>query len=240
MRHSVPCVALLAALCSSPSPSMAGEGSGLSIAWDDCGPFGVRDRHFACDTNTGGPFELVLAVRPPPGITDFVGFIGVVDFDFEMQSTPSWWDFPGCRPGTDLTVTQASELSCPNITKIPFFLGWDYALGVGYPARSRFRVAAAVNPADAFPLVGDSLVALCKVAISRRSTVGPGACAGCTVPACVALTSVLLDRVDTSAPRVILTSGSKNFVRWQQTIGCPFVGSPATKSTWGQVKSLYR
>jgi len=240
MRASLRYTMLLALLCSGHLPAAAGGQESLSLAWDDCGPFGVRGKQFACDTNDGDRFDLILAVRPPAGIMDFVGFIGVVDFDFQMQTTPSWWDFPGCRSGTDLTVSQVSDLSCPNISDLPFFMAWDWALGVGYPARSRLRVAAAVNAEDAFPLTADSLVALCRVSFSRRSTVGAEACAGCNVPVCIAFTSALLDVVDQSQPRRILTWGSKQFVQWQQPLVCPFVGSPAAPSSWGRLKSLYR
>lgn len=230
----------VATLCLGLSPLPVGAEPGLSISWDDCGPVGSVDKEFTCDTNTGERFSLILGVRPPPGVLDFIGFVGVVDFDFESQVTPSWWDFPGCRVANDLIATQASDLTCPDISATPFYMAWDYAFAVGYPGRSRFRIAASVAVEDVFPLTADSLVALCRVSIGRRNTVGDGACEGCSVPACIAFSSVLMDVLDASAPRVVLTMGPKQFVRWQNTIACPFVGSPATKSTWGQLKSLYR
>lgn len=232
-------VATLVAVLASLWTCEARAESGLSLRWDDCASAGTLARTFACDTDTGDPFVLVLGVAPPAGLPDFVGFFAVVDFDFENQTTPSWWDFPGCRLGTDLRVLQAgSDLSCPDISPIPFSMAYDYAVAVGYPGRARLRVAAAVATEDAFPIAPDSLVALCRVSITRRGTVGPAACAGCSVPVCIVLTSVRLDGA--SGQGQLLYSGYKQFARWQQPINCPFVGSPARASTWGALKSLFR
>lgn len=213
----------------------------LIVRWDDCPPTGTIRKAFACDTNTGAAFDLVLAVSPPAGVQNFVGFVAVVDFDFESQATPSWWDFPGCRAGTDLRVRQAAEpVSCPDIfNNTPFFMAHDYALGVGYPGRARLRVAAAVSEENAFPLAPDSVVALCTVSLSRRSTVGASSCAGCEIPVCILFNSAYLDSANPD-PDFMISGGFKWFAEWQQPIVCPFVGSPTIPSTWGALKSLYR
>lgn len=220
--------------------SVAHAQGSIAVRWDDCAPVGAIEKSFACDTNTGDPFDLILSVSPPVAIPEFVGFVAVVDLDFEMQVTPSWWDFPGCRPSNSIHISQASsDLSCPDISEIPFVFYWDYDFGVGYPGRARLRVAAAVSEEQAFPLSADSLVALCRVSISRQLTVGAGSCAGCATPVCISFKNVLLDSRVPSGD-IVVNSGSKYFAQFQQPIVCPFVGSPATRSTWGQIKSLYR
>ena len=219
-------------------PAAAGEG--ISLQWDDCPPLGTDQKQFACDTNTGDPFSLILSVVPPEGITDFVGFVAVVDLDFQMKDVPPWWDFPGCRLGSDLEVTRATNYaSCPEITDQPLFMGFAYDFAYGYPYRSRLRIAAAIDVELAHPLPATEPLTLCRVALSRRSTVGPSACAGCLVPACLSFRWVLLDAVSPESRRTV-SSGSTIFALWQNAYPCPMVASPAVPHTWGQIKSLYR
>lgn len=54
----------LALACLCLSAPQARAGGGLGIAWHNRGPSGSVTKRFACDTNDGGPFSLVLAVRP--------------------------------------------------------------------------------------------------------------------------------------------------------------------------------
>lgn len=230
---------LVLALWLCTTPARAGDWPQIGLRWNDCPPEGVLRKDFACDSNEGAPFELVLFVTPP-AMADFVGFIAVIDMDFQAQTTPPWWDLPGCRPLNSLTVSQASsDLSCPDISEIPFFFASDYAWGMGYPGRARFRLLGAVEPEDAFPLVPGETVALCRVSLSRRNTVGPEACAGCVTPVCIVLNSVLFDS-NTPGGAQVLSSGPKQFVQFQNAISCPFIGSPAVPSSWGRLKSLYR
>lgn len=218
----------------------AAHAEDISIQWDDCPPAGTTQKMFACDTNQGDPFSLILSIVPPERLLDVVGFTAIVDLDFQINEVPPWWDFPGCRLASDLHVTQATgQSSCPDMFENPFFLTSIYQLGHGYPYRSRLRVSGAIALEEARPLEADTRVSLCRIAISRRSTVGTSACAGCLVPACVSIRSVLLERPPPGDARY-LYSGSNNFVRWQAAKNCPLVASPVGSRTWGQIKALYR
>jgi hypothetical protein len=88
-----------------------------------------------------------------------------------------------------------------------------------------------------------------NLAIDNSKTVGTGACAGCTTPACIFLSSVNVT-TPVLANDVRLTGPSNgfdsDFSTWQGGGGvvvggmtnCP-AATPTQKRAWGAVKALY-
>lgn len=85
MRH-IFAVLAIAVFCGS-----AAQATGIDLFWDDCGPFGVFRKDFACDSNTGAQLLLVGSFNPPEGIQEFLGISAQVDIRSSSSPLPDWW-----------------------------------------------------------------------------------------------------------------------------------------------------
>jgi hypothetical protein len=130
---------------------------------------------------------------------------------------------------------------------------YEFGIG-GDPTRAGIAVSWAlpegmstsVDPTSALEFAAFRLV------IDHRGTVGDVACAGCTVPACIALTGICLHRSAGLGNELLVSPLVSDFALWQGGTFSPCPGAlpfpslpgcevtPTINRTWGQVKTLYR
>ncbi len=236
---------LLATLTVLLACTASAHAQGLGLAWDDCSSAGTFDKSFTCTVNTGATFNLWQSVTPPPGITDYVGFLSVMDLQSSSPVLPDWWAIGPCRAVTAIAIQQGTgESSCLESTDQAYTFGSDYAVGFGGPNRARMRVLGAFSADEALPLVDTGENAICKLVINRTRTVAAGAtpaCGGCLTSVCLVLNSILLDTRTIGAAQTV-SNGAQNFVTWNNNSGpIPCPGTVPTQArTWGSIKSLYR
>jgi len=236
------------------------------IRWNACyGDGGVLNRDFACDTNTGSE-QLVCTftlTEPVPGVWQTKAFVNMA---FAGSTLPAWWQFVTvgtCRAGS------LSARNAPPSTAVAC-VDWadgsrDGLLSYGStllgPNSSQIGVVSPVTPTAPFDLVtGQEYFALTAV-INHVKTVGTGACAGCTLGACMGFVGLRLIVTPPSAEMPVPPSGDVligpngllgQVVTWQGGGGiaipnyggagftyCPGA-TPARNRTWGDVKAIYR
>ena len=194
---------------------------GVSLNWDRCfGDGSVQYKQFACDANVGsdrlvGTFELAQ---------DFAGVTGIeigMDVGSLSNPLPAWWrvNFAGSCRTSGLTTTLAPP---PGSIACTDWAGGQAAGGIAAyqidtfsPNRARLRLGTAVPaPIDLF--AGQEYFQF-TLNLGRSKTTGTGACAGCTDPVVIFLTSARL--TPTTGPSLILNRGANysgsQWVSWQ-------------------------
>ena len=125
-----------------------------------------------------------------------------------------------------------------------------YNIGIAGPNTARVVAALAVPASALADLFAAQEYFSYNLTINNAKTVGTGACAGCTTPACIVFNSVKVTTQVAANDRTLSgpTNGTdSNFCTWQggagtdsnRGVGCP-AATPTRNSTWGKVKSLYR
>ncbi len=245
----LPFLSLLVAL----SGTIAHAGEGLNLRWSEClGDGGAYFRSFACDTNVGnhvlvGSFQLTTPVEQVTGEEIAVGFY------WGGAAIPDWWSFRNvgsCRINS-LSANFIPPPTAVNCVDWSFgqVLGGISSYGPGFQLGSaRLRLAAAIS-SDVFPDLAAGVEYFSfVVSINNVKTVG-GACAGCSLPACIILSSMRLTTHTPETDRNLFgpTNGTDSFfTSWQGPVPIPPGGLPcpwpvpARQKTWGAVKSLYR
>jgi hypothetical protein len=244
---------LLCGMLVALSASVA-SAAGVNIAWDNCvGGGGNHVKTFACASNAGNQ-TLYASAYCPPGMALFTGFSVEAYFGFTGAQTP-WWQLRNqgtqvgqCRNGS-MTVN-ADFTAAPGGCLDPFAGGAAGGIGTyqnapgGDVTRARILIAFALPAGNEVPLDADAEYYAVKMTLNNAKTVGTGACAGCQTGTCINLTSVKFVQpagapggdVDVTTPAV------SNTAVWQASgdAACPGLPTPATRATWGSVKSLYR
>jgi len=253
-RRLIP-LALLATLACLPSLAHAYVYGpyGVEIRWDQCfGDAGVPNKNFACNTNSGGE-TLVASFVPAWDIVNVSGMEIVVDVATSSSTLPAWWQFKNtgtCRQGS-MSMNTAGTIggACPD-----WGLGLEtggigaYSIGEHGPNFARWKIAIAVNAANLQNLTGRAEYFAFNIVINNLKTVGTGACAGCTVPACIVFQGLNMT-TPTGPPNDRYLTGPSNlsdsdFATWQgggmgsDGGGCP-AAVPTVKRSWGAVKALY-
>ena len=251
--------ALVAATLLFPGGTSAAPG--INLAWNHClgEGTGVQNAAFACDTNAGS-HTLVGSFQLGSDMAIVIGDEVVIQLASASPVLPSWWQYyaaGSCR----LASLSASFLPDP-----PGGVCVDWAQGqaVGgvyyctsslacadYPPSpngARMKVVSAVTQQAAQQLQGGVEYFSFNVTIDHAKTIGDGACEGCSIPVCLVLNSIeVVDRTNHSRKLTTPTAPGSNFVTWQGG-GVPIVGgasgcpaaTAAHRSTWGDVKTLYR
>jgi hypothetical protein len=221
---------------------------GLNLYWNDCGggTGAAISRNFACDTNTGDPFTMVLSVFPPYEMPQFVGVEARIDALVNSASLPPWWQTAvgQCRAGAVSATCDPNSfgaLSCPDL--------WDGAPAVSAsqvtsaPVSWGFiiRIAGAVQVPSPITAeeVGQELIAA-VVRISRIKTVGAGACEGCPIGACFVASQVKLSQPFGVGDVILSYPAANNWVQLNGGTGNYNCYVPAMNRTWGAIKTLYR
>ena len=247
---------LLCGMLLAVAASVATAGPGVNLRWSSCfGDGGALNKAFTCNTNAGtnqlvGSFELAA---------NMIGVSGneqVIDLASASATLPAWWQFKNtgtCRQ-TALSVNFA--MNALNVVCADWGAGQSNgaigAYNIGYlsPNRARIIMASAVPPSLLQDLFAGTEYWSFNLLISNAKTVGTGACAGCSTPVCIALSSINVTTQEQARNRKLSgpTNGTdSNYSTWQGGgvpvtglgSGCP-AATPSQNRTWGQVKSLYR
>jgi hypothetical protein len=251
------CAALLAV---SVSTAMA---SGVNLGWDDCIGGGAVNNKFgtaawACNTNTntvGTTFRnstIVGTYVLANSINNLVGNEDVLDMMNPGAIVQPWWDFgnypavatPGCRAGQLAFTFRNPGTSCLDWPGTDAVAGnMTCERGFGGTNKARIKLISAYTAGAPQPVnAGDETVSFTLTVLNAK-TVGTGACAGCTSPMCMVFNSITIGQSPAlPVPLKLSNPEVNNFVTWNDalnTTGCPGV-TPTHKSSWGQVKSLYR
>jgi hypothetical protein len=255
MKKSLMLCGLLLAL----TASLASAAAGVNLRWTECfGDAGASNRNSTCASNTGsqammGSFELGA------DLGDVSGLEIVVDIATASPTLPAWWAFKNVGTCRQASLGMGSALS-PNAANCADWsngapAGGLAAYNIGIPDPNTARIIGGI--AEALPLsqlvAGQEYFGF-SVAINNAKTVGTGACAGCSVPACIVLNSILCATPPVAGvpSRDTKVSGptngtDSNFCTWQggagvntgRGTGCPSA-TPTHNTTWSSVKSLYR
>lgn len=214
--------------------------SGLNLAWNRCG--GEHARTFACDTNAGGEV-LVASFSPPVGVGGLTGFWATVDVQSAEPALPDWWQLvsgAACRRNA-MSVSFDSN-SDPGGGCVGYYDGIAEGYLHSYAvsgATARLAVVGALTVTPAIPMDPGPEYFGFRLAMSHAATTGPGACAGCAVPACIVFDGLKLTQPVGVGDIVLSTPLHSNCVTWQGGVAsCCLV--PARNRTWGEVKALYR
>jgi len=240
--------------------------SGMRLSWDHCAADGrVANKAFACDTNNGSEL-LVFSFDPPVAKTDCVGIEFVMHIKASETVMPAWWQLGtgGCRAGA---LVYSSSVAAAGTCTFPF--GPTNAGGVaGFtadaigPGSWRVLALTAVPATEVFSVTPGVEHFAMALSLRHTKTVGTGACGGCATPVCFGFGSLKI--VDaTNLDNIVMLAGhgnqggSEEAVTWQgayvreyivvsERVGTfadlqcdPDNSSPARRSTWGAVKSLY-
>lgn len=265
MRHRPLALALLsssALLLAHPMPAAAA----VHLAVGDCGGAGYRA--WTCTSNTGLAVVLVGSIDMP-ALPSLVRADCIVDFGFPAAGlrVPDWWRIGVglCRSAGNLDVRHTDDLggmSCldhfgsfatPSTTTHRYEIGPADAdadpFGSIPATHARLYVSTSLDPsmvAEAgAPAPGDE-VHLFTIAVARPRTVGTDACEGCGSGVCVTfLQATLAQRGGPSHVARFDDDWRSGWVELQAsapgTDACYYViPDAASRSTWGQVKALYR
>ena len=218
--------------------------------WSDGTPIAAKT--FACTANTGN-MMITASFIPTADKADWVGVSGVLDGSTNPGTPlPAWWQLyntGACRSAA-LTVS-GDFIAAPQVGCVDIFAGAANG-GIGayqtelypppaplnVPAPERFRLKVAYVLIDPIFVAGGAEYYAFRATITNVKTVGTGACAGCLTPL-----TMVLEQINsiglTSGDEIIVDPAANACLTWQT--GGPGCGAtPATNSTWGQVKSLYR
>ena len=231
------------------SATMEGAGAaGINLSWGDCGPAGVSNMTFACNTNAGTHI-LIGSFIAPCCVTAAISNEFVLDLQTAGVTLSPWWNFQtdGCRAGSmaanfDFT---AGPFSC-----------LDYWNGAATGSASATAGLSGSNPehitgrgelpagsTSIRPIDANTEVYSFKLIISHRKTVGMGACGGCFSPGYICLNSIRVNQPAGVGDILIQQPADRNWVLYQtgysSGLVC-FYGDPVRNTTWGAVKASYR
>jgi len=255
LRIGVIVAAVVATALFATSARSAGFYPGINLSWDDCGTNGIQVRNFACDTNSG-LHTMIGSFVAPEGVEAMSANEVIMDLDSETPEMPAWWQMRTglCRAGS---------------------LSGNFDFTDGYPSCYDYWQGGAIGSFAMDPPVGNRVrikgvfalptgdpritsidygaeVYSFKLRVNNAKTIGPAACGGCEMGACIVLNQIKLAQ---PVPRPSITLNSpadRLFVSWQcpahpfyydhSRYYClfPSCPTPARAHTWGQIKQLYR
>ena len=236
------------------------QAPGVRLSWSDCLPQGgTRDFEFACGTVDGSE-TVILAFSPPAPVPQLVGLEARIDVSTVPPcggggcpgpTLPSWWQFQtgGCRASSlamslDYTHPPFSVgTGCSDPWKLNGAGGFSYdypsSLAGFAPSTAVLRMVAALPANAPGALVPGVEYYGFRLIIDNQKTVGLPAntCDGCCTP--MYLTPVYLTIYEPVGVGDFTLNGAEDFITWQGQGG--LCGpTPASRPTWGMVKSLYR
>jgi hypothetical protein len=215
---------------------------GANLSWEHCGTdAGTAERSFGCDDNTAS-FSLVGSFRPGVALAGFVGISAILEVRTAATTLPDWFSFGlgACRDGA-IAMRDVRPLShCTN----PYFGAYQ---GGGFAVEStpgaaglRFRIDWARDvpgQLDASTLYSAFLLAMGS---DRSFDEGQGSCAGCQVSALFELKRVEAYSATTNQVLIVDIPDVRSWAGWQGGSALVTGVTPARRSSWGQVKALYR
>lgn len=212
--------------------------------WDTCAPAnGAALQTFACDTNDGASFDLVMAMDPFTPMPNATGANSRIWFRTEAAALPSWWQvLPGdCRAGAIAgDATAPFPAGCADAWLGQATVTVSFSTLLCDPQLLIMDVFARLPPGVTRSLVPGTRYVMYRLRISREATTGAGSCAGCPASGCFGTYGLFVSNSDGLGWSM---SGGNNFARWQGQYACsgPSCGpTPVRTSTWGAIHSLYR
>ena len=225
---------------------------GISLRWGGCvADGGVRNRTFACNTNTG-EFTLMTSFVLPAALPGVSRVNGVIDVAAADVSLPEWWNYRFCRSGS---IDERAAAAAPNLcTDFMGFCAGDGDLtailpGVPGPNGERLEFARVRCHPFGTPLGADLSGGIeyagPVLTINFTRTLGSPSCAGCGTGVCLLLTQL---QIVSSGGTVTLTAPvippDGNVATWQgvglSPGGVCQAATPTRRRLWGEVKALYR
>jgi hypothetical protein len=247
MRRSLTLLASAALTLLATSAFAAG---GINLSWNDCGVFGVLQRNFACNTNSGAN-TMVGSVVTGVVMNQLVGQSSLIEMQTNQATLSNWWQFDsgGCRfHSPSYLIADFNFLLSSNCLD-PW--GGGASGGINYtpggvfihgPNRAGIRTVCAIPGSTAITATDEYY--MFKVAFVNERSIGTGSCAGCTDGACIVFQEILVAQPAGVGDYKITAPVSRNWIQWQgggNSVpgGCP-AATPTQNRTWGAVKSLYR
>jgi hypothetical protein len=236
---------------------------GIDLNWDNClfnAANRVADKTFACDTNDGGPFQLFGSLRTGialSGVTGWSADIYIFPGPGDVVAN-DWWRMGAqdCREGGISFVGLPAQMT--NVTPCAKGLvgAGTPTVGSAYFLKESFRdwYRVGVLWTSGITVSATAKYQLFRIDLNTSRTVSDpghpenGVCAGCLELACIELALVEVHRPGGSPNGLddFFNSEISSWVTWQwggyyPQYSCPYdTGDPVRRSTWGQVKSLYR
>jgi hypothetical protein len=225
----------------------------LFLTWGDCAlGGGLSSIAPPCDTESGSQVLYVAFSLGQP-VDQVLGIETVVDIQSEATTLPDWWHFEpagpilpaGCHEGALEASRSFTETACvdPWAGTTGDALVQDFMPGApgGRDSQARIRATVSIVATEpALTLEAARQYYGLKLILSNRGT---AACTGCDKAACLVLNSIWLKRPGVPGGDVLLTTPGPldaNWARWRGASGLDCTAVPVRRSTWGQVKSLYR
>jgi hypothetical protein len=241
-------VSLLSLICLTVGTTVARAGtppSGtMDAAWTDCygSPGAGSDMQLLCTDPT--PRKLLCGVTATAPVDSVLAIEVILDLITDSTTLPDWWQYApgGCRYGQLTTSADFGSLAaCADFWQgqTTFGIPPIYEVGVNGQA-NRARIHASFAVLSNVPRTLAAGIHYYGAALVFQND--PGSCSGCDVSTCLVLNAVQLDRPQTLAGDVVLTTPAvigANRATWRGT-GAPCDAVPARRTTWGQLKSLYR
>ncbi len=227
-----------------------------------------QDYAGACD-NTGSA-TIVGAILPPPGLTQVVSEEFSLSFEFAAPEVPDFWRLEpsGCRDGSLLVSAVFTGFATGSaLTQCSDYWGTSASGSAHWTSGTFWGSSAELHGTYARPsaTAGPMTAGHAYYAFQTNLDLGHAAadpndpsyavCSGCQIPACIVFCWAYL-RQPAGVGDHLLTassSGYRDLVTWQSgagTISCPGewgnyyfcadAPTPARRSTWGQLRSLYR
>ena len=261
MKRLLPVMAVLGAIAVAGSSGPAFAQTGINLAWNDCSSAGVVDKTFACTANTGTDF-LFGSFYTPTELTRFISIEAVIDAISSTSTLPAWFNFKNTAPagchsgGLSATGDFSTNTACDNTCWVTIPSGGP-AFQYPFPTNSsqsvssqadslrheRIKVVLAM-PAGTEGTVSPNIEYYAfRVGISHTKTVGTGACAGCLEPICLVLNQIrIVQPFGSPGGNIdVTTSAANRICTWQGGPGQPTCDLvPTRRTTWGQIKGLYR
>jgi len=226
------------------SPASA---AGTALRWTNCvADGGTSNVVFACNTNTGfGALVPSFVLDAPFTVASIEGVVDVVSASTVL---PAWWELQaGCRSGSlSATLSPVGPVACQGWTIFLTTTGIN-SIVVGANGTNTVRITFS-SSLPGSPGVGLSAgieYLFTALRLNFNRTVGTPSCSGCDEGACLTLNGITLSSPGGSLQLTTPFSGADgNHVTWQGGGSGPggscSVVSPARRSAWGAIKSLYR
>lgn len=238
---------------------MTAHAAGIGLRWNSCK--GEQNRMFACDRSTGA--EVLVGSFVAPATINLSGVEVYMRITTADGRTPSWWAMGsgGCRTSSlsaQFDVSMETDCDDPWMGQAAGGIGsYGTSSGANWPGQSEstpgvfLRMAMAVPVAAVHPINGNTQYAAFRLQINHARSSGPGACEGCSTPACISVDVLRLTtptntgdhskesrNYDVDLTTAITGMSAGNIAMWQG--GTPTCGAGAAKSsTWADVKRRY-
>jgi hypothetical protein len=229
------------------APGLA-SASQIKLRWDSCwGDDGAVNRDFACNVNTGTD-RLIASFVPTRSHTGITLIESRVDITVAGGSVPDWWRFKNAGSCRISSLAASAALPASASACVDWAGGSaldviaSYVIFNSPVVRASVTVTSQLPDALATDMPANQEYFAFALNLNHQKSVGTGACAGCTLPACLGL-----QYVEVSTPTELADSyfafslDSDWLANWQGggVLGCQFT-SPVRTSTWSSVKALYR